>query len=225
MTDPVQFMSHHTAVEYKVPEPSLLERPLRRAARAGADHRSQVPAVRRRSTCRRAATARCASSRPPRPTRSRSPTAGTITTFSVITPLQYQGQQETEDYVQGTILLDGADTTIMVMRHGRHRDRRRAHGHARAGGVAARRRSVRRRRRVGRSAAWASATRWSAGNRPASPTSPVSSSRSTFCDGVTLMRDVAIVSFAQAPLEQAPGQTETLMLLPTITEALADRRA
>src|SRR6478736_3330246 len=35
------------------------------------------------------------------------------------------------------------------------------------------------------------------------------------------MRDVAIVAFAQAPLEQPPGQTETLMLLPTITEALA----
>ena len=37
-------------------------------------------------------------------------------TFSVITPLQYQGQEETEDYVQATLLLDGADTTIMVMR-------------------------------------------------------------------------------------------------------------
>jgi acetyl-CoA acetyltransferase len=36
------------------------------------------------------------------------------------------------------------------------------------------------------------------------------------------MRDVAIVSFAQAPLEQPPGQTETLMLLPTITQALSD---
>ena len=35
------------------------------------------------------------------------------------------------------------------------------------------------------------------------------------------MRNVAIVSFAQAPSEQPPGQTETLMLLPTITEALA----
>ena len=33
-------------------------------------------------------------------------------------------------------------------------------------------------------------------------------------------RDVAIVSFAQAPLDQPPGMTETLMLLPTITEAL-----
>jgi acetyl-CoA acetyltransferase len=35
------------------------------------------------------------------------------------------------------------------------------------------------------------------------------------------MRDVAIVSYAQAPLDQPPGQTETLMLLPTITEALS----
>ena len=36
------------------------------------------------------------------------------------------------------------------------------------------------------------------------------------------MRDVAIVSFAQAPLEQPPGQTETMMLIPTITEALGN---
>jgi len=35
------------------------------------------------------------------------------------------------------------------------------------------------------------------------------------------VRDVAIVGYAQAPLDQAPGQTETLMLLPTITDALA----
>jgi acetyl-CoA acetyltransferase len=34
------------------------------------------------------------------------------------------------------------------------------------------------------------------------------------------MRDVAIVSFAQVPPDQPPGQTETLMLLPTITAAL-----
>jgi acetyl-CoA acetyltransferase len=35
------------------------------------------------------------------------------------------------------------------------------------------------------------------------------------------MRDVAIVGFAQAPLDQPPGMSETTMLLPTITEALA----
>ena len=33
-------------------------------------------------------------------------------------------------------------------------------------------------------------------------------------------RDVAIVSFAQAPLDQPPGMSETTLLLPTITEAL-----
>ena len=197
-------MSHHTAVEYTVPEPSLLSIHFGEELAQGAHHRSRVPAVRARSTCRRAATARCASSRRPRPTRSRSPTAGTITTFSVITPLQYQGQQETEDYVQATILLDGADTTIMVMRMDGIADRRHAHGHARrAVWPPEAKRSARRRRRS--IAAWASATRSSAGNRPASPTSPGSRSRSTFCDGVPLMRDVAIVSFAQAPLEQAAG--------------------
>jgi acetyl-CoA acetyltransferase len=33
-------------------------------------------------------------------------------------------------------------------------------------------------------------------------------------------RDIAIVSFAQAPLDQPPGMSETTMLLPTITDAL-----
>ena len=42
---------------------------------------------------------------------------------------------------------------------------------------------------------------------------------------MSMMRDVAIVSFAQAPLDQPPGMSETTMLLPTITEALATRRA
>ena len=36
------------------------------------------------------------------------------------------------------------------------------------------------------------------------------------------MRDVAIVSFAQAGKDQPEGQTETAMLLPTITQALED---
>ena len=34
------------------------------------------------------------------------------------------------------------------------------------------------------------------------------------------MRDIAVVSFAQAPVDQPPGQTEALMLLPVITEAI-----
>ena len=52
----------------------------------------------------------------PRPTRSTSQPRGTITTFSVITPLQYQGQEEKEDYVQATILLDGSHSTLGMQR-------------------------------------------------------------------------------------------------------------
>lgn len=36
----------------------------------------------------------------------------TVTSFTVITPIQYQGQQEKEEYVLANLLLDGADSTI-----------------------------------------------------------------------------------------------------------------
>ena len=113
MTDPVQFMSHHTAVEYAVPEPSRL----------GLHFAEQL------------AHARIIGHKCPEcgkvyvPPRGYCPLCvvettsadeveiadrGVITTFSVITPLQYQGQKETDDYVQATLLLDGSDTTLMV---------------------------------------------------------------------------------------------------------------
>src|SRR5687767_13427483 len=37
---------------------------------------------------------------------------GTLTSFTVVTPVQYYGQKEREAYVQASILLDGADTPI-----------------------------------------------------------------------------------------------------------------
>jgi acetyl-CoA acetyltransferase len=37
-----------------------------------------------------------------------------------------------------------------------------------------------------------------------------------------MSRDIAIVAYAQAPLDQPPGMSETTMLLPTITEALSN---
>ena len=39
---------------------------------------------------------------------------GTVTAFTIITPIQYHGQQETEDYAQASVLLDGANQTIMT---------------------------------------------------------------------------------------------------------------
>ncbi|HYZ92428.1 MAG TPA: zinc ribbon domain-containing protein [Actinomycetota bacterium] len=36
----------------------------------------------------------------------------TVTSFTVITPIQYQGQQEKDEYVLANLLLDGSDSTI-----------------------------------------------------------------------------------------------------------------
>lgn len=37
---------------------------------------------------------------------------GTVTTFTILTPIQYHGQKEREDYALASILLDGADGTV-----------------------------------------------------------------------------------------------------------------
>lgn len=37
---------------------------------------------------------------------------GTVTSFTVLTPIQYHGQQEREDYALASILIDGADGTV-----------------------------------------------------------------------------------------------------------------
>jgi uncharacterized OB-fold protein len=113
MTDPVQFMSHHTAVEYAVPEPSRLGVHFATQLAAGEiiGHRCPQCAkvyVPPRGYCPLCVVETTDADEVPITDR------GTITTFSVITPLQYPGQQETEDYVQATLLLDGSDTTIMV---------------------------------------------------------------------------------------------------------------
>lgn len=41
-----------------------------------------------------------------------------VTSFTVITPIQYRGQQEKEEYVLASVLLDGADSTIGQQRIG-----------------------------------------------------------------------------------------------------------
>ena len=43
---------------------------------------------------------------------------GTVTSFTVITPIQYYGQKERDDYVLANILLDGASSTIGQQRIG-----------------------------------------------------------------------------------------------------------
>lgn len=115
MTDPVQFMSHHTAVEYKIPEPSRLSIHFAEQLARGRIIGHRCPQCSKvymppRGYCPLCVVETTDADEVEVADR------GTITTFSIITPLQYPGQEETEDYVQGTLLLDGADTTIMVMR-------------------------------------------------------------------------------------------------------------
>ena len=115
MSEPVQFMSHHTAVEYKIPEPSLLSIHFGEELAQGRIIGHKCPECGKVYMPPRGYCPLCVVETT-EANEVEVANEGTITTFSVITPLQYQGQEETEDYVQGTILLDGADTTIMVMR-------------------------------------------------------------------------------------------------------------
>src|SRR4029077_3119453 len=115
VVEPVQFMSHHTAVEYKVPEPSLLSIHFGQELAKGRIIGHKCPQCGKVYMPPRGYCPLCVDETT-EADEVEVANVGTITTFSVITPLQYQGQEETEDYVQATLLLDGADTTIMVMR-------------------------------------------------------------------------------------------------------------
>jgi len=113
MAEPVQFMSHFTTVEYALPDPSPLNVHFAEELAKGRIIGHKCPAcgmvyMPPRGYCPLCVVETTAKDEVEVADR------GTITTFSVITPLQYQGQEETADYVQATILLDGSDTTIMV---------------------------------------------------------------------------------------------------------------
>jgi len=113
MTDPVQFMSHFTTVEYAVPEPSALSVRFAGELAAGRIIGHKCPECGKVYMPPRGYCPLCVVETTDADEVDVAD-KGTITTFSIITPLQYQGQQETDDYVQATILLDGADTTMMV---------------------------------------------------------------------------------------------------------------
>ncbi len=53
---------------------------------------------------------------------------GVVTSFTVVTPIQYPGQTETEEYVVASVLLDGSDSTI-----GQQRIEGMAHNEVRSG--------------------------------------------------------------------------------------------
>ena len=62
---------------------------------------------------------------------------GTVVAYTVITPVQYYGQKETEPYIRASILLDGADQPLGQQDIRDHPDRRVPLRHAPARGVEA----------------------------------------------------------------------------------------
>ena len=114
-TGPVQFMSQMTVVEYRLPEVSALAQHIAEAIAEGRVIGHECPECSRVYVPPRGYCPLCSV-----PTGDANEVdvaaRGTITTFSVITPLQYQGQEETDDYVQATILLDGTHSTLGMQR-------------------------------------------------------------------------------------------------------------
>jgi uncharacterized OB-fold protein len=115
VSQPVQFMSQMTTVEYRVPEASLLSRHVAEQMARGRIVGHKCPRCARVYVPPRGYCPLCSV-----PTGDENevevPARGVITTFSVITPLQYQGQEEKDDYVQATILLDESHSTVGMQR-------------------------------------------------------------------------------------------------------------
>lgn len=112
---PVQFMSQMTSVEYRVPEPSALGLHVAEQLAHGRVIGHACPQCARvyvppRGYCPLCCIATTDADEVEIAAR------GIVTTYSVITPLQYQGQEEKDDYVQATILLDGSTSTVGMQR-------------------------------------------------------------------------------------------------------------
>jgi hypothetical protein len=115
VSEPVQFMSQHTLVEYAVPPASRLATRVAEQLAAGRIVGHRCPGCGKVYVPPRGYCPLCVVETGDGDEIEVSP-RGTVTTFSVITPLQYPGQTEKDDYVQATILLDGADSTISMQR-------------------------------------------------------------------------------------------------------------
>jgi uncharacterized OB-fold protein len=113
--EPIQFMSQMTSVDYTIPAPSALgvhvseQLALGRVIGHACSQCARVY-VPPRGYCPLCCIATTAADEVELAAR------GIVTTFSVITPMQYQGQQETDDYVQATILLEASTSTVGMQR-------------------------------------------------------------------------------------------------------------
>ena len=107
---PVRFMKQHIALDYKVHVSPLAER-FGEQLRGGQIVGSRCPRcglvyVPTRAFCPMCTVAMGEGDEAPLPDR------GTVTSFTILTPIQYHGQKERNDYALASILIDGADGTV-----------------------------------------------------------------------------------------------------------------
>ena len=140
---------------------------------------------------------------------------GTVVNFTVVTPVQYPGQEETEPFARVSVALDGPGGMLQLQDVHRHAGERRARGHAGRGGVAAgvgaqprrargRRLEQHQRRDRGLDADRRTRRRRERARR----------------EGVLAVVDVAIVGYGQVPSVRSTEITETQMVLDVTQQAL-----
>ena len=110
MADPVQFMQQHIALDY-VMRVSPLSQRFGEQLRSGRIVGHKCPScglvyVPTRAFCPMCTVAMTDADEVDLAEK------GTVTSYTVLTPIQYHGQQERQDYALASILLDGADGTV-----------------------------------------------------------------------------------------------------------------
>ena len=149
--------------------------------------------------------------------------AARSSSFTVITPMQYYGQKETEPYIRASILLDGTDSPLIGSRHPRHPARRSSASACACARSVWRPRSasVDRARATAGRALGAVIERWEPTGEP-----DVDPRRS----GVRVLKDrmiadandIAIVAIAQTPAYRRYHDSEPTLIMRCVNDLLAE---
>ena len=105
-------MDYNASITYRNPVPAMADRAARGDRASTGCSGMRCPVCERVYVGGDAATARSTRSSSARSTRSTCRTPGTITNFTIITPVQYPGQTETEPFARVFVLLDGTDVVL-----------------------------------------------------------------------------------------------------------------
>ena len=133
--EPVEMMDYNASITYRLPVTANAERAERSRQRRGPLPRAEVPGVRSHLHRRARATARSTRSSSPSEHEVDLPQRGIVTNYTIITPVQYPGQTETEPFARVHVWLDGTDVVLGYQPLLDVPERRRARRHAGRGGV------------------------------------------------------------------------------------------